>query len=150
MRNRRYVVLIAALSTLAGGILGCGRGDRAAALPPPPTGGVPEPKDQVTRYTALAPGVLAQTRYKGVSPDGYSIEIRDLLVTPQKTAAYRFTGATVVLVLAGSGSIALDNRRSELRTGAAFSVPERAPVNFNNGGAGNLTLRTITFTKVQR
>jgi hypothetical protein len=152
MRIRRALVLIAGLSVLSSAMSGCSRGVHVAPLAAVPSGPLPEAKYvPALRYAPLAEGLLSVQRFKGVMPDGYSIEIRDVLVGPHKTsAAYAFPGATIVLVLGGAGSAALERRQTALRSGATFTVRERAPVSFVNAGDGGLTLRTITFTQVGR
>lgn len=121
-----------------------------ALIPQPPEAELElHPQKPEMPFAQLAPGILARTRHTAEAAPRFRVEIRDLLVGPgQTTAELRLPAAAILEVRAGTGTIAIDGERAELKPGASFSVAEGQRFQIANGSDAQIAIRALLISAI--
>jgi hypothetical protein len=109
------------------------------------------PDTEPNPYKQYAPGLLARTAYKSERAGGLTVEMWDMLVGPgQKSATASLPGGGVVQIRSGVGSITVNGKAQDGKTGTSFPIPEGQSFQVSNGSAEEaLILRVIVVRGVQ-
>jgi hypothetical protein len=85
---------------------------------------------------AIAPNLLARTRFVADRAGPLAVEIWDLTLAPGKAVEKtRLPGGAVIEVRSGAGTALIGGRRSELRIGATLTVDDGADLSLSASGA---------------
>lgn len=97
-------------------------------------------------YRKAGKNWLTRTVFEAPGPDGMRIEVRDLFVTPGKTAdKVSLPGSAVLEVLGGEGKMALGDKSQELSQGTSFTLGQDATCSLESRGITPLVLRARIF-----
>lgn len=97
-------------------------------------------------YAQVAPGILGRTLYSADSGQGYTVEIRELIVQPrQALSAFLLPGAAVIQNLSGIGTVSIEGGRSRSASMSILSVPGGAKLMIANKSDRPVELRTFVF-----
>lgn len=144
-----------ALSTFILLSVGCsGQVERGVALLPEPKPGQVEFSPYKSQNPLTAEGqdlqggnvLLSRTIYQAKSGVDYRIEVRDLLVGPEKsTSVLSLPGPAVLEVRSGNAVITIGSRTSELRPGRVLELPETVNFSISSGAGQPVTMRAYIF-----
>ena len=91
------------------------------------------PRAPAAPYKQIARGILMRQALRPVDVEGVRIEAQDLLVGPsQRAAAIELPGAALLEVRSGKGTVQIQGKSHELRTGTILTVNEGLTLNFTN------------------
>ena len=97
-------------------------------------------------YTALASGIATRTLFEAASGKGYQVEVRDLLVGPERhTESVSLPGAAVFEVRSGSGVMKVGGNERELKLGSTFALSEGQAFTIENKSDSPLAMRVHLF-----
>ena len=94
------------------------------ALPPVPPGTTQLSDDKPDHpYEPWGEGVAGRSMFTSPSDEGYTVEVRDYLVSPlNPEALVRLDGAAVLEVRQGAGAAKVDGEKIMLSPGSVFTV----------------------------
>lgn len=97
-------------------------------------------------YKKAGKNLLTRTVFEAPGPDGTSIELRDLFVTPGKTAdKVSLPGTAVLEVLGGEGKMTMGDKSQELSQGTSVTLAQDATCSLESRGITPLVLRARIF-----
>jgi hypothetical protein len=97
-------------------------------------------------YAQVAPGILGRTLYSTDSGQGYTIEIRELIVQPRRAlSAFSLPGAAIIQNLSGIGTFSVEGSRAPSTSVSILSVPGGAKLMIANKSDRPVELRTFVF-----
>ncbi|MGC1521031.1 MAG: hypothetical protein WA803_05780 [Steroidobacteraceae bacterium] len=97
-------------------------------------------------YQKAGKNLLTRTVFEAPGPDGMRIEVRDLFVSPGRTAdKVSLPGAAVLEVLGGEGKMTVGDKSQELSQGTSVSLGQDATCSLESRGITPLVLRARIF-----
>src|SRR5262245_59055651 len=120
MHYLRAAILCAAVIAL-----GCKtRTGGVGTLPSPPQDAKASPYQPSQPFRLISPGLSVRTLHTAQTPQGFRVELRELLIGPGKRGvAVDLEGGALAEVISGRGGAAYGGKRENLATGATLSIP---------------------------
>lgn len=146
--RRNYLKILGAAFLLSVLLLslGCGTSPESEKTPLLPEAAPDDhnfsPDQPKSPYAEAAIGLLTRTVFETDAPGDVHIEIRDLLVGPgQTTASLSLPGAAIFEVRLGNGTVVVNDKSQEIRTGATMSVSQGESFVIENKGENPIAIR---------
>jgi len=138
-RQRRWGALLL-ISLLAAA---CKREATQGGGPLPPVDTGRPAKDAIQNpFTEIAPGVFSRVVYRSTASPTHSIEVRDIELARGRAAqALTFSGAAVLEVRGGKGSLRAGPKAHEIQPGSVLGVSQGDTLQVANRDSVALSLR---------